>query len=418
MIRFIVILLGLLSFGGYGHTHRAGHIRAHVRTDQAMSASNLSIVSPTSRSSAFIHPGVLMNRAQIDNVASKISEGEKTRVSALSAMLQHDLASRTAATPVATVACEGTSSGKTNPAACSDERKDASAAYLNALAWIRSGDQSRAQRAIDFMNAWAGKLKSHTGSNAPVQAGWAGAVWARTAELIRYTDAGWSSSDITRFSAMLRDVYLPNVIVGAPQGYNGNWDLVMIEAAVGISIFLDDQTSYNTSLARFLDRVPAYIFMKSDGQLPHVAASDTNLNTDSKVIKYWNGQTDWTHSGVSQESCRDFEHTGYGLASISHIAEMSRLQGRDLFKEDVGNRLLAALELHTQIILESSQPSWFCQDEELSTYLGPVSEIGYNALAERLGKDMPYTKTYTEKVRPGSYLLFFGWETLTHLHQA
>ncbi|KAL2689145.1 hypothetical protein Neosp_003197 [[Neocosmospora] mangrovei] len=58
---------------------------------------------------------------------------------------------------------------------------------------------------------------------------------------------------------MLRDVYLPEVIVGAPKGYNGNWDL---EAAVGISIFLDDRASYNTSLDRFFDRVPAYIFMK------------------------------------------------------------------------------------------------------------------------------------------------------------
>lgn len=166
-----------------------------------------------------------MNRVQINDVASQISGGEETRVSALSDMLQHDLASRTAATPVATVACEGASSGKTNSAACSDERNDASAAYLNALAWIASGDQSRAQRAISCMNAWAGKLEAHTGSNAPVQAGWAGAAWARTAELIRYTDAGWSSSDITRFSAMLRDIYLPDVIVGAPKGYNGNWDL-------------------------------------------------------------------------------------------------------------------------------------------------------------------------------------------------
>ncbi|UPK90895.1 hypothetical protein LCI18_001830 [Fusarium solani-melongenae] len=414
MKGFLVALLGLLTFGGSGHTHRAGHTRAHA----ARVASNLSAVTPTPRPSAFVHPGVLMNRVQINDVASQISGGEETRVSALSDMLQHDLASRTAATPVATVACDGTSSGKTNPAACSDERNDASAAYLNALAWIASGDQSRAQRAISFMNAWAGKLKAHTGSNAPVQAGWAGAIWARTAELIRYTDAGWSSSDITRFSAMLRDVYLPDVIVGAPKGYNGNWDLVMMEAAVGISIFLDDQASYNTSLARFLDRVPAYIFMKSDGQLPHIAASDTNLNTDAKLIKYWNGQTDWMHSGVSQESCRDFEHTGYGLASISHVAEMSRLQGRDLFKEDVGKRLLAALELHTQAILESSQPSWLCEGDSLSTYLGPVSEIGYNALANRLGKDMPYTKQYTEKMRPGGYLLFFGWETLTHLHQA
>jgi hypothetical protein len=73
------------------------------------------------------------------------------------------------------------------------------------------------------MNAWAQTIQAHTNSNAPLQTGWAGSVWARAGEIIRYTNAGWSSSDITAFSNMLKNVYLPVVIKGSQS--NGNWEL-------------------------------------------------------------------------------------------------------------------------------------------------------------------------------------------------
>ena len=73
------------------------------------------------------------------------------------------------------------------------------------------------------MNAWAGTIKAHTNKNAPLQTGWAGSSWAKAAEIIRYSNAGWSQSDITKFETMLRNVYLPELIVGSSS--NGNWEL-------------------------------------------------------------------------------------------------------------------------------------------------------------------------------------------------
>lgn len=32
---------------------------------------------------------------------------------------------------------------------------------------------------------------------------------------------------------------------------------------------------------------------------------------------------------LSQETCRDHTHTGYGLSAVSHITETSRIQGQD-----------------------------------------------------------------------------------------
>ena len=84
------------------------------------------------------------------------------------------------------------------------------------------------------MNAWSSMLteikfdqprRIDNGSpvydNGKLQAGWGGTLFARAAEIIRYSGSGWSSGDVSRFETMLHNVYLPLVItgwVGAPTG--------------------------------------------------------------------------------------------------------------------------------------------------------------------------------------------------------
>ncbi len=47
--------------------------------------------------------------------------------------------------------------------------------------------------------------------------------------------------------------------------------------------------------------------------------------------------------------------------------------------------------------------------------LGPVTEVAFNALHNRLGIGMANTQQYTESQRPqGTNNLFVAWETLTH----
>jgi hypothetical protein len=92
-----------------------------------------------------------------------------------------------------------------------------------ALAWYITRIQAYADMAISYMNAWAQTIKAHELSNGPLQTGWAGSVWPRAAEIIRYSDAGWNDSDVVAFERMLKDVYLPVVIKGSNS--NGNWEL-------------------------------------------------------------------------------------------------------------------------------------------------------------------------------------------------
>jgi hypothetical protein len=45
----------------------------------------------------------------------------------------------------------------------------------------------------------------------------------------------------------------------------------MMEAAVGISVFLNDAGSYDKAMNKYMGRVPAYIYLTSDGKLPKAA---------------------------------------------------------------------------------------------------------------------------------------------------
>ncbi|MCG7206222.1 alginate lyase family protein [Streptomyces arenae] len=357
--------------------------------------------------STFVHPGVTVSRAQLDFARTEVLAGAQPWKAAYDQMMASKYAdlNRTPA-PRATVECGSYS----NPNyGCTDEREDAIAAYTDALAWYITKDARYAQKAIQIMDAWSATITSHTNSNAPLQTGWAGSSWPKAAEIIKYTYTGtWTNQ--ARFATMLRNVYLPVVIKGSNS--NGNWELTMMEAAVGISVFLEDKTSYDTAMAKFRTRAAAYVYLASDGSVPKTVPSQ-NLDTTAKIVSYWQGQSTFV-TGLTQETCRDFTHTGYGISSISHIAETSRIQGEDLYGTDVGERLRQALGFQAKYQLGTAVPSWLCGGS-LNLGLGPVTEVGYNALHNRLGIAMTNTQTLTQNNRPaGTNNLFVAWETLTH----
>ncbi|MET9134887.1 alginate lyase family protein [Streptomyces antibioticus] len=355
----------------------------------------------------FAHPGVTVSKGQLDFTRSRVNAGAQPWKGAFDQMLASKYAdlNRTPR-PRAVVEC-GSYSNPNN--GCTDEREDAIAAYTDALAWYITRDERYARKAIQLMDAWSAVVRDHTNSNAPLQTGWAGSSWPKAAEIIKYTyTGGWPNSG--RFATMLRDVYLPEIINGSNS--NGNWELSMMEAAVGISVFLEDKASYDKAMAKFRTRTAAYVYLASDGDLPKTVPSQ-NLNTREKIVNYWQGQGTFV-TGLTQETCRDFTHTGYGISAISHIAETSRIQGQDLYGTDVGERLRQALGFQSKYELGTAVPSWLCGGS-LHLGLGPVTEVGFNALHHRLGVAMTNTQTLTERGRPaGSNNLFVAWETLTH----
>ena len=354
---------------------------------------------------AFTHPGVLVSQAQLDFTRAKVQAGTQPWKNAYDQMMASSYASlsRTPA-PRSVVECGSYS----NPNyGCTDERQDAIAAYTDALAWYITRDSRYAEKAIQIMDAWSAVITAHTNSNAPLQTGWAGASWPKAAEIIKRVHGSWTNS--ARFDTMLRNVYLPEIINGSNS--NGNWELVMMEAAVGISVYLEDKTSYDKAIGIYLTRVPAYVYLSTDGALPKTVPSQ-NLNTRDKIVAYWQGQGTFM-TGLTQETCRDFVHTGYGISSISHVLETARLQGQDLFPQ-VGERLRQALGFQSKYELGTAVPSDLCGGS-VKRGLGAVTEVGFNTLHTLHGIAMTNTQALTEQNRPsGTNSLFVAWETLTN----
>jgi alginate lyase len=364
-------------------------------------------IAPTKGAMAppvFAHPGVMVSRAQLDFMRGKVLAGAQPWASAYNSMKSSAYASlsRTPA-PRADVDC-GPSS---NPdIGCSDERQDALAAYADALVWYVSRDPRYATEAINLMDAWSATLKTHTNHNTPLQTGWAGAGWSRAAELIKWTyPAGWPNAG--RFATLLRTVYLPVLINGS--GANGNWELIMTDALMGISVFLDDKASFNKALALWRGRVPAYIYLKSDGPAP--LSPPGRVKSGASLTSYWYGQTTLV-DGLAQETCRDFGHAAMGINAAFHAAETARAQGVDLWGEQK-NRFAAALEFHAPYEMGEAAPSWLCGGT-ITRGTGGYWEEGYNALHNRLGMALPNATQLMASRRPTSTDNHSSaWETLT-----
>jgi len=354
----------------------------------------------------FTHPGVGSSQAQLDFVRAKVQAGAQPWTDAFNQAKNSAYASLSRTPkPRAVVECGPYS----NPNyGCTDEREDAIAAYTDALLWYLTRDDRYAQKSIQLMDAWSATIQDHTNSNAPLQTAWSASSWPKAAEIIKHVYGNWPNAG--RFATMLRNVYVPEIINGSNS--NGNWELSMTEALQGIGVFLEDRTIYDKAISLYRLRVPAYVYLESDGALPKTVPSQ-NLNTRDKIVSYWQGQGTFV-TGLTQETCRDFTHTGYGISSISHVLETARIQGIDMYPE-FGERLRQALGFQSKWERNLEPvPSWLCNGT-LHRGLGPITEVGYNALHTRLGIAMTNTQALTESRRPaGSNNLFVAWETLTH----
>ncbi len=357
----------------------------------------------------FVHPGVLVSRQQLDHVKAKLAQGAEPWTTAYQAMTTSTFASLDwQPQPREIVECGPYS---TPNLGCSEERNDALAAYTLALRWYLTQDRRYADKAIAIMDAWATTIKGHTNHNAPLQTGWSGASWSRAGELIRYTYDGWAPAKLHRFSEMLRTVYLPGVTgANARPSYNGNWELIMTDAATGIAVFLDDREAFDDAVATWRGRVPAYIYLEQDGPLP-LPPPRGGKEDEAALIKYWQNQTTFV-DGLAQETCRDFGHTAWGFNAAAHVAETARIQGLDLYTE-ARERLVRAYEFHAKYDLGVPAEPWLCNGS-LKKGIGPNVEIAYNHYHNRMHLPMPRTGRLAQQLRPYGTSHFFGWETLTH----
>jgi hypothetical protein len=301
---------------------------------------------------------------------------------------------------------------------CRAEQFDVLAAYTDALIWAIAGDEAYAKQAVAILNAYGSTLQSHApptkmcgsppglSSNTPLEAGWAGSVFPRAAEIMR-TYPGWAQADIDKFKAMLKSAYLPNLVNGA-LSENGNWELAIADGLIQIGVFLDDSATFNQGLTYWRRRVPAYIYLSTDGATPVTIPGGPN----------WNGATSY-FDGLSQETCRDIGHVQLGFAAMINGAETARIQGVDLYSEQ-SERIVAGMELNASYLNGATTPNPGCPPNGSMGFPNSLNkptqtwEIGYNEFANRQGLMLPNTAAVIAKTRPTGAEHEMAWETLTH----
>jgi len=382
--------------------------RVTVSCDQS-AGSGGSVSAPATGgapATGFVHPGILMNKPMLDFVKGKVGTGANLWSAALAKAKSHSRGSLSYTPhPVSDVQCGYYS----NPdIGCSDELYDSEAAYTHALIWYFTGDTRYAEKSAQIMNAWSAKITKHSNANAPLQAAWVGQVFPRAAEILETGYAGWTSAHRTQFASMLRNAYLPNLIGGS--GNNGNWELSMIDAMLNIAVYTNDRATFDKAIAMWRKRVPAYIYLKTDGATP--VPPPTGSKTGSALTEFWYGQTQLV-DGHMQETCRDLAHSQMGMSVLLYTAETARIQGVDLFTGEA-RRITAGLEFHANYLLGASVPSWLCGGKLNTVTPYPMWDLAANVYGTVLGYPMTKTKQLALSRRPSGIDKHMVWETLTH----
>jgi hypothetical protein len=308
---------------------------------------------------------------------------------------------------------------------CIEQDADISAAYTQALLFALGGNASLGAASRATLSLYSNGLKRYTNNtegtccgNEALQAAWQSSKMTRVAELLRHTPgSGWTDADTTAFTALMYSVHLPHLYWGTLS--NGNWMASFVEGMLGIAVFSENATLFNHAAAQWVDRMPSYWYIESDGSEP---PPNPQPNCSPQPVCEWYNQTVYNASvsGVCQETCRDMGHMQMGFAAFINGAATAELQGLPLLTQHAP-RLLAASEFAAALQLNATPPAvppaLLCSGMAVRLALAPTFEVAHAYFA-RLGlADTQTQRQLVRNVRPsanptGSQMSL--WETLSH----
>lgn len=350
---------------------------------------------PATVQAVFTHPGLLPGRQQLDLIQSNVTAGEQPWQSGFEKLYTHPQSSFDYPVKGGYVRVgRGNHSGDNIHKGEFDA--DCNAAQYNALMWCLTGDRRHADKAIDILNAYGFGLNEIVGTDKILMASLNGAKLVYAAELIRYTDAGWSRKDIEQFETMLLKIFYP-IIQDFATFANGNWSTGCVKAMMAIGVFCDNQEIFDRAVEWYRNGT-------DNGSLTNYI-----INQD----------------GQCQESGRDQQHAQLGIAHLAEACEIAWNQGLDLYGAE-DNRLLKGFEYAAKYNLGYEVPFAAYRDttgkyyhktiaEEGRGRLRPIWEMVYHHYRNRKGMECPYTQQAAERVRPegaGPYADCCGFGTL------
>lgn len=369
----------------------------------------------------FVHPGAFNSRDELDFIKQKVNTNQEPWKSGYDKMMEFSGSSLSYTTTAYPVIWSKPEPGQPANATADKMGGAAHAAYSHALQWVITGNQANANKSIQILNAWGGTLKeirSGTGNyyfQNTLNAGHYAPILVAAAEIIRYTNAGWASSDITNFQNMLLNVFYPLVTrlpnCNDTRYFDAGWD--MNGCAYKDSPEFDSHTNSagNFETSHALSRMAIGVF--TNNQTIFDSGKDYWLWLIKRVVY---------PSGQLGEICRDCAHAEMGLIGLIDGAEIAWQQGIDLYGAE-NSRLSLGMEWYAKTLLGIPQTK-ICNGSSSTTDCSgpsdtrriPAWEIGFNHYRNRAGKTMPSSyEVVTNIMRPEPHRYnFLSWNTLTH----
>ena len=308
---------------------------AFIETGEPGTQATASEVKGASQTGRFRHPGLVMAEDDFTRIRNHIAAGDQPWTSWWNKLCSDGATSL---------------DSKPNPQEGAYRATNARTMYWDiqrawclALRWKLSNDKLYADKVVETLDAWSGKLKvvwtkpegssAHEDWTGWLMAGMQGHQWAQVGELMR-TYSGWAPESLARFQNMLVKVFvglssgwLSDVNNGRHLEAHANWDLAALCGTMAIGVFCDRHDLY----------LQAYDYYTANvrGDIRKVFGNGAAMHN---VYFMHPG-----HLGQWQESGRDQGHATLGMSLGGVLLEMAWNQGDDLYGLH-NNRFLAAAE--------------------------------------------------------------------------
>lgn len=341
---------------------------------------------PVFSQKAFVHPGILLNSADIKRVYNTVKDKKMPGYGSYLLLSENPLskADYKMQGPFSTISRDGEFRYTKQKM-----EADFSAAYLNALMYVATRKNEHAERSLDILTNYADVLKHIPSTNdAPLLVGLEGLKIINVLELLKYTYPGASKTKLNKIGKLFTDVFLPicEKFYETPAYTNGNWGPIVTKCYISAAIYFDNRAMYNKAKAFY-----------------------EKANDNGTIANYIDGET-----GQIQESGRDQGHSQLGIGALATVCEIAWKQGDDLYGL-LSNRLLKGYEYVAAYNLGNTVPfrkwtditgrynDWSVISDKSRGNFIPVYEMAYNHFVLRKGLEMPYTKLVIEKKRPEGY---------------
>ncbi|HZI32107.1 MAG TPA: hypothetical protein VFF11_07180, partial [Candidatus Binatia bacterium] len=161
----------------------------------------LMAIHPAFADFGFVHPGLLQSRADIERMKEAVASHEEPIYSGYLVFCSNaeSQLSYKMRGPLGMV-------GRNPTVGQTTYDSDANAAYQCAIQWCITGNRAYADKSKAIINAWSETLTNITGRDAVLMAGLGPFKMVNAAEILRYTDAGWSPAEIQRAEKNFREV--------------------------------------------------------------------------------------------------------------------------------------------------------------------------------------------------------------------